>query len=297
MRLAVAPSTAGGSFLLARLIAAAAFVAFVPGSAGATTPFADYCEGNICFQRKVQMGCLKPEARRLMRTIAERFGKIEVASACDGRHARRSAHYVGKAFDFRPFGASRAEIVAYLKASPEAGSVGTYPNGLIHADVGDRKMTWYGHGGRAWPIGIDRAFANDAPAPSSLASAAPNGGLAAAFAAAFAPAAPLAAAPAPAGDAQTAPAQIAKIGASRIPLPPARPAVLLASTDDAAAAPAPGPTDFVLVLRGPLAPVAPELLGEVAAAEDNLPTFFSDHPARVGMSRMPALAMMTAEAN
>lgn len=160
--------------MLARLVATTTFLALLPTIAGAETPFADHCEGNICYQRKVRLSCMKPEARRLLLEIAARFGKIEVASACDGRHAIRSAHYVGKAFDFRPYSAPRADVVAFLKASPHVGGVGTYSNGLIHADVSDRKMAWHGSGrGRVvWPIGAGTIVKSpdDPPAPVVVAS-------------------------------------------------------------------------------------------------------------------------------
>jgi hypothetical protein len=250
--------------LLARVICTTALVALTPLPAGAETPFASHCEGNVCYQGKVQTACLKAEARRLMRAIADRFGKIEVASACDGRHARRSAHYVGKAFDFRPYGASRAEIVAFLKASPDVGGVGAYPNGLIHADVGDRKMAWFGRGGRAWPIGIDRVGGGDASEPTAP-SEPSAGGLAAALLAAFAPAKPsaapdmLASAAAP-PNAPSGAANAPRKAPGDLPLPPGKPAFLIAmaaAPDATAQRPEAQPTDFAVVLRGPIAPVEP----------------------------------------
>ena len=298
------PSQRGapGGVLLARITASAFCVALLPLSARAETPFADYCEGNICFQGKVQMGCMTSEARTLMRTIAQRFGKIEIASACDGRHARRSAHYVGKAFDFRPYQATRAEVVAFLKASPNVGGVGTYPNGLIHADVGDRKMAWYGRGGRAWPIGIDGSYDR----PIQVASAEPaasSSGLAAAFLRAFEPVKPPAeanasfeAVPSAAEAVSGLAANLAKTPAERIPLPPSRPTFLVATASSSAAGATvvAGPTDFAAVLRGPLAPSMPALMEEAsveaaAAAEEAPPSvsFYRDDPA-------PARARMIA---
>lgn len=300
------PSQRGapGGVLLARITASAFCVALLPLSARAETPFADYCEGNICFQGKVQMGCMTSEARSLMRTIAQRFGKIEIASACDGRHARRSAHYVGKAFDFRPFQATRAEVVAFLKGSPDVGGVGTYSNGLIHADVGDRKMAWHGRGGRAWPIGVDGSFERPIQVASAEPSAA-SGGLAAAFLRAFEPIKPPAG---PTASFETVPsasdampgvaANLAKTPAERVPLPPSRPAFLAATASSSvpAATVVAGPTDFAAILRGPLAPSMPDLLEEhavetaVAAEESQLSvSFYKDDPAPV-RARMIAFA-------
>lgn len=213
--------------MLARLAAATALAALPSFSAGAATPFADYCEGNICFQGKVNKSCMTPDALRLLQEIATRFGKIEVASACDGRHARRSAHYVGKAFDFRPYSASRADVVAFLKAAPHVGGVGTYANGLIHADVADRKMAWHGRGrGRVvWPIGAGTIEKTPDEAPVVQASAfsflnlfsntpTPSG-------ATGTPASPLP----PATGAEPAAAAVGTRTAL-VPLPPRRPALL-----------------------------------------------------------------------
>ena len=205
--------------------------------ASAATPFADYCEGNICFQGKVRMGCMKEEARRLLREIAARFGKIEVASACDGRHAIRSAHYVGKAFDFRPFQATRAEVVAFLKAAPHVGGVGTYSNGLIHADVSDRKMAWHGSGrGRVvWPVGAGTiAKAPDDPPVVAQASAFSFLNL---FKSQTGPAGEdgrLAAASPPADTGADVAAPATDLRRSLAPLPPRRPATLLALAGEAA---------------------------------------------------------------
>ena len=251
------------------------------------------------------MGCMTSEARSLMRTIAQRFGKIEIASACDGRHARRSAHYVGKAFDFRPYQATRAEVVAFLKTSPDVGGVGTYPNGLIHADVGDRKMAWFGRGGRAWPIGIDGSYEKPVQVASAEPTGAASGGLAAAFLRAFEPVKPAVEAnasfeaiPSVAEAGPGLAATLAKTPAERIPLPPSRPSFLAAtaSSSDPAAIVVAGPTDFAAVLRGPIAPSIPVLVEEAsletpAAAEEHQPfvSFYKDDPA-------PARARMIAYA-
>ena len=56
-------------------------------------------------------------------------------------------HYSGRAVDFRPQGVSPSQAVAILRSMPEVGGSGTYPNGIVHADVGPLKHSWYGHGG------------------------------------------------------------------------------------------------------------------------------------------------------
>src|SRR5215203_3883626 len=61
------------------------------------------CSGLVCLQPQVKgLTCLKNETRKLVEAIIARIGAIEITSTCGGRHARRSAHYSGKAIDFRP---------------------------------------------------------------------------------------------------------------------------------------------------------------------------------------------------
>lgn len=238
--------------MLARFVAATVFVALSNSGAGAATPFADHCEGNICFQGKVRMGCMKEEARRLLREIASRFGKIEVASACDGRHAIRSAHYVGKAFDFRPYQATRAEVVAFLKAAPHVGGVGTYSNGLIHADVSDRKMAWHGSGrGRVvWPVGAGTIV--KAPDDPPVAQASAFSLLDLFKSPTSQPAddsSRLASASPPPG---AAPDPVAGVGLRTAlpPLPPRRPVALLALVGEAASAPGEADAAMQIVAAG-----------------------------------------------
>lgn len=237
----------------------------MPWAASASTPFSDYCEGNICFQRKVNMACMTPDARKLLREISDRFGMIEVASACDGRHARRSAHYVGKAFDFRPYSAQRGDVIAFLKASPHVGGVGTYHNGLIHADVADRKMAWHGSGrGRVvWPIGAGTILKSPDDGPAAQASA---------FSFPFnlwgRQATPesqdrtVVAAAVPAGNGMDLAAATA--ASTTPPLPPRRPALLASLVAGQAADAAPG-------ARPGDAAIAPSAFGEVGLAATPAP--------------------------
>jgi uncharacterized protein YcbK (DUF882 family) len=106
----------------------------------------DYCHGNLCFQNKARVSCLKPAVWGILHQVAARVGPIEVTSGCDGKHARRSHHYTGGAVDFRPMRASSRLAVAVLRTLPEVGGIGTYSNGLVHADIGQLKHAWHGGG-------------------------------------------------------------------------------------------------------------------------------------------------------
>jgi hypothetical protein len=105
----------------------------------------DYCQGNLCFQNKARVSCLKPAVWGILHKVAAQVGRIEVTSGCDGKHARRSHHYTGSAVDFRPMQASPRAALAVLRTLPEVGGIGTYSNGLLHADIGARKFAWHGH--------------------------------------------------------------------------------------------------------------------------------------------------------
>jgi hypothetical protein len=111
----------------------------LPGSAVAR----DYCDGNFCYQKKARVSCLRPEVWSVLHKVAARIGRLEITSACDGKHARHSFHYVGKAVDFRPMQASSRAAVAVLRNLPEVGGIGTYTTGFVHADVGERKAAWH----------------------------------------------------------------------------------------------------------------------------------------------------------
>ena len=104
----------------------------------------DACRGNLCFQSKARTSCLKPQVWSALRAVAARIGPLEVTSGCDGRHARRSHHYSGRAVDFRPMRASSRSAVAVLRTLPQVGGVGTYSNGLVHADIGPLRHSWHG---------------------------------------------------------------------------------------------------------------------------------------------------------
>jgi hypothetical protein len=139
----------------------------------------DYCEGNFCYQKKVRASCLKPGVWDMLNKLVARIGRLEITSACDGKHARRSYHYVGQAVDFRPMQATPRQAVAALRTMPEVGGMGTYSNGLLHADIRPYKVSWhhfrrartrYAKGRRAvaamWPVPLHLADAGTSSAPA-----------------------------------------------------------------------------------------------------------------------------------
>ena len=104
----------------------------------------------VSFQPQVKsLSCLKPEALAMVRELTEKIGEIEVTSTCGGRHARRSQHYSGNAVDFRPSQASARAAAKAARSIADVGGVGTYSNGLVHADVGERLANWHGRGKRS----------------------------------------------------------------------------------------------------------------------------------------------------
>jgi uncharacterized protein YcbK (DUF882 family) len=115
----------------------------------ASLPVLAHADGSVekvSFQPQVKgLGCLKPEAVAMVRDLVAKIGPIQVTSTCGGRHARRSQHYHGKAVDFRPLATTARKAVAVAKAIENVGGVGSYPNGVVHVDVGDREISWFGH--------------------------------------------------------------------------------------------------------------------------------------------------------
>ncbi|MGX1740751.1 hypothetical protein ACWIEX_04270 [Bosea sp. NPDC055353] len=77
--------------------------------------------------------------------LVAKIGPIQITSTCGGRHARHSQHYSGRAIDFRPMATSSRKAAAAARAIESVGGVGTYSNGLVHADVGAREASWHGH--------------------------------------------------------------------------------------------------------------------------------------------------------
>ncbi len=105
----------------------------------------DYCEGDFCYQKKARTSCFKPEVWSMLHKISARVGRLEITSGCDGKHARHSYHYRGQAVDFRPMQASASTTLAVMRGMPEVGGIGSYGNGLLHADVRPTRIAWYGH--------------------------------------------------------------------------------------------------------------------------------------------------------
>jgi len=128
-------------FLMRSVLLAAVLAAGLPVVARANIPLEQ-----VSFQPQVKgLGCLKPKTLAMVRELIAKIGPIMITSTCGGRHARRSQHYVGKAIDFRPLATSARKAVAAAKQIEAAGGVGSYPNGVVHVDVGDRELAWYGH--------------------------------------------------------------------------------------------------------------------------------------------------------
>lgn len=124
-----------------QLVSAVIIAACLPVVAHANVPLEQ-----ISFQPQVKgLGCLKPEAVAMIKELIAKIGPIQITSTCGGRHARHSQHYRGNAIDFRPLATSTRKAVAAAKALQSTGGVGSYPNGVVHADVGEREASWYGH--------------------------------------------------------------------------------------------------------------------------------------------------------
>ena len=102
----------------------------------------DYCDGRFCFQKKARTSCLQSEMWGVLNKVATQVGRLEITSGCDGKHAKKSYHYSGRAVDFRPMDASVRTTLAVLREMPDVGGIGSYGNGLIHADVRPARITW-----------------------------------------------------------------------------------------------------------------------------------------------------------
>lgn len=124
-----------------RVVLAALVAASVPVYAQANTTI-----DKVSFQPQVKgLACLQPETLAMIKELVAQIGPIQITSTCGGRHARNSQHYSGRAIDFRPVATSARKAAAAARALASVGGVGTYSNGLVHADVGAREVSWYGH--------------------------------------------------------------------------------------------------------------------------------------------------------
>lgn len=127
--------------MMRRLSLLALLCGFLPAAA-----LADGVPEKISFQPQVKgLGCLKSETKAMIAELVAKIGPIQITSTCGGRHARNSQHYSGRAIDFRPLASSPRKAAAAARAIDNVGGVGSYSNGLIHADVGAREASWYGH--------------------------------------------------------------------------------------------------------------------------------------------------------
>lgn len=128
-----------------RLVLAVALVAATPALAHRNVQHT----GSISYQPQVKgMGCLRSETRAMVGQLVSRIGPIQITSTCGGRHARGSQHYRGRAIDFRPRATSSRGAVSALKRMAQVGGVGSYANGIVHADVGNVVHSWYGRGSK-----------------------------------------------------------------------------------------------------------------------------------------------------
>ena len=126
--------------MMRRSLLLALMFGFLPAVALANIP-----SEKISFQPQVKgLGCLKPETLAMVAELIAKIGPIQITSTCGGRHARHSQHYSGKAIDFRPLGTSPRKAAAIARALDNVGGVGTYSNGLVHADIGEREASWSG---------------------------------------------------------------------------------------------------------------------------------------------------------
>lgn len=96
--------------------------------------------------RTAGIGCLRPKTRAMIAQLTHRIGPIQITSTCGGRHVAHSQHYLGNAIDFHPLRVSNAQAVRVLHSMPIVGGIGTYGGGHIHADVGERHMSWHSRG-------------------------------------------------------------------------------------------------------------------------------------------------------
>ena len=146
--------------MMRRLSLLALLCGFLPAAA-----LADVTPEKISFQPQVKgLGCLKPETKAMIAELVAKTGPIQITSTCGGRHARHSQHYSGRAIDFRPMATSARKAAAAARAIDNVGGVGTYSNGLVHADVGDRELSWYGHKRSRYASAISAAAMQGSPA-------------------------------------------------------------------------------------------------------------------------------------
>lgn len=106
----------------------------------------------------VQTACLKSSLVAMLKQTGEHFGGTPIiTSGYRNRGRRGSLHRRCEAADFQIAGVSSSQIVAYLRALPGAGGVGTYCHTKsVHLDVGTPR-NWH-------QCGFHRSFSLRTPA-------------------------------------------------------------------------------------------------------------------------------------
>ena len=121
-------------------------LAFAPGLAR-TAP-----NGLLTQRESVDVGCLKPDLVRLLKTVERHYGKKMVVtsgyrSPSHNRRvngAKRSMHMYCAAVDVQVPGVSKWELARLVRSLPGRGGVGTYCHTeSVHIDVGpERDWNW-----------------------------------------------------------------------------------------------------------------------------------------------------------
>lgn len=106
----------------------------------------------------VRTACFPPALREVLDRMSRHFGAPVVVtsgyrSARENRRAggaRRSLHTRCLAADVQIAGVRPSAIARFAKAQDDIGGVGVYRHTRsVHVDIGERKMSWSGRGGRA----------------------------------------------------------------------------------------------------------------------------------------------------
>ena len=116
------------------------------------------------------IACLTKETRALLARVEEKFGQVQVVSACRPGATvagtdRPSLHRYGRAVDFMAPSGKKAEVVAWLVKTHKAGGTMTYSHSRhIHMDIGrhfasiageHHKVATVSHTRRARRLGSD----------------------------------------------------------------------------------------------------------------------------------------------
>ncbi len=111
--------------------------------------------GMVGKRRRAKIGCIPPDLRMLLNTVAWHYGKkVHIQSGYRSKHynrrvggARRSFHVSCKAVDIQVSGVNKYNLAKFLKTLPGRGGIGTYCNSsTVHIDVGPERSWYYGCG-------------------------------------------------------------------------------------------------------------------------------------------------------